>query len=294
MPPAVTASLTRAGKNNSDEMTTPNLPVGLTSLAVPRPATASLRTSDVERPGRASRARQAPRRAARYLSTVPTASLRSEPPRFTATHPAAPALALSGVGKDFGGRRVLVDVHLILDAGAVCLVVGPNGAGKSTLLRLAAGLLRPSSGRVDATGRGLYLRSGSGGRDVLTAAGALGWAARLKGAPSGSGTAGALAAVGLAGHADQRLSGMSAGERGRLTLGIALVLSPSLLCLDEPTANLDPEGTQRAVSVVRELARRGTAVLLATHHPAVFGSVTDAVVHVDQGRLVALASGAPA
>jgi len=213
--------------------------------------------------------------------------------------PSAPsALALSGVCKEFGARRVLADIHLTLDAGAVCLVLGSNGAGKTTLLRVAAGLLRPGSGRVDASGGCLYLRSGAGGRDALTAGQALVWAARLsgrarRGQPEARSVE-ALHAVGLAGHSGQRLSGMSAGERGRVTLAVALVVSPGLLCLDEPTANLDPDGAAVAASVVRELAHRGTAVLLATHQPGVFGAVSDAAVRVEGGRLVASPEWVPA
>lgn len=222
-----------------------------------------------------------PRRP-RYSFAVPTKQPR-RPQAPSRVAGAGPALRLDRVGKGYGARPVLREVSLAVDAGAVCLVVGANGAGKSTLLRLAAGLSRPDAGSVDACGTALYLRGTAGARAAQTVRQALYWARRLS-RPRGNGAGftvdEALASVSLGSSHHQRVATLSSGQRARLALAVALVCEPAVLCLDEPTGNLDAQGGDQARDVVAALALTGTAVLLATHQPDVFRRVADATVEV--------------
>lgn len=178
---------------------------------------------------------------------------------------AGTGLVLEGATRWFAGRRVLGPVCMELGRGAVCLVYGANGAGKTTLLRVAAGLLAPSAGRWWCGGLALYLRSGAGLRDVQLVGRAVGWVARLR-RGHGLPVAEALALAGAADLADVRAAALSAGQRARVSLALALVAGPALVCLDEPAAHLDGEGRVGLGRVVAALAGSGAGVLLATHH----------------------------
>lgn len=166
----------------------------------------------------------------------------------------------------------------------MCAITGGNGAGKTTLLRLAAGLLRPTTGSRRCVGPALYLRAGDGARRAQTPAQAIRFAHRAgRGTGNGIALDSVLAEVGLAALASVPSGRLSAGERGRLSLGVALAAHPALLCLDEPTAHLDRDGCAIAAGVVWRLAALGTAVLIATHDPGM--SVrADARVRLDAGR----------
>jgi ABC-type multidrug transport system ATPase subunit len=198
-----------------------------------------------------------------------------------------PTLKLRQVSKNYGPRIVLSEVTLTLDPASVCLLLGDNGQGKSTMLRLAAGLARPTTGTVTRRGVALYLTSGAGSRSVHTVLQVVQTASRLAGS-SVSCCNSILDRVDLAQLAGARSGSLSAGERARLTLAVALATSPSLLCLDEPTANLDPAGHRLTCDVVRELSGRGTAVMVATHHPDSLGAVADARLRVVRGTIKAL------
>ena len=177
-----------------------------------------------------------------------------------------PVLTLNAVSRSFGDTIALAPLSLRLDAGAICAVVGPNGSGKSTLLRLAASLLAPSTGTREAEGLALYLSAGSGMRDAQTLAQAVAFAARLAGQPAR--VEQLLQLVGLRGFGQRMVRTLSAGQRARGTLAVALAASPAVVCLDEPTAHLDADGAATAAAVLDELTARGTAALVATHDPS--------------------------
>ncbi len=192
-------------------------------------------------------------------------------------------LELSGVSRLHAGRPVWAPVDLRVAAGALCIVTGDNGSGKTTLLRLAAGLLRPSTGSRSCTGRALYVRAGAGLRGVQTVAAAVAGTAGLVGRRPAA--AAALTRLGLDGFAPRRVGTLSAGERVRVTLAAVLAAEPSLLCLDEPTGVLDERGVEDLLAVLRQLRAAGCAVLLATHQPAAVLAGADAHLHLSGGRV---------
>jgi len=173
--------------------------------------------------------------------------------------------------------RALSGIDLSVERGEIVGLIGPNGAGKSTLIRAIAGLLEPDEGaieiagcttriqRLDALGlvladdRGLYWRLS--GRANLVFFGQLRGLTREQASEEADRVA---AQVGLDLDA-KRVFGYSSGMRARLNLARALMHSPSLLVLDEPTRSLDPVMSDEVGRILREQATAGRAVLLSSH-----------------------------
>ena len=193
--------------------------------------------------------------------------------------------SVTGVAKAYGAQRVFDGVSLDVRAGAVTAVTGRSGSGKSTLLHLLAGLDTPDAGDVrvlgrdvpalDETGRARLRREvvgvvTQGGELVsfLTARETVEAALELRGLPTAA-AADALAQVGLAELADQRVSRLSLGERQRVAVARVLAAKPPILVADEPTARLDEENARAVGALFADLAREtGTAIVCATHDPA--------------------------
>ncbi|HET8529040.1 MAG TPA: ATP-binding cassette domain-containing protein [Gaiellaceae bacterium] len=198
---------------------------------------------------------------------------------------------LAGVAKAYGRRRVLDAVDLEVRAGALTAVTGRSGSGKSTLLHLLAGLDVPDAGEVDVLGtevagldetaRARLRRAHVGvvaqGTELvpfLSALETVELALELRGRPR-RGAGAALAAVGLAELAGQRVARLSFGERQRVAVARALASRPELLLADEPTARLDEENARAIGALLARLAREhGTAVVCATHDPALVEHAT--------------------
>lgn len=204
-------------------------------------------------------------------------------PMTSAVTRATSALLLSEVTRRFAGRTVWAPLDLQLDAGTVSIVTGGNGSGKTTLLRLAAGLLQPTTGSRTCPGTALYLRAGAGLRSAQTVGDAVATTAALVGRRGASGPA--LTLLGVDSHADRRLGTLSAGERVRATLAVAVAVEPTVLCLDEPTGVLDERGVGVLVAVLGHLRSAGSAVLVATHQPDALLPVADAHLRLAAGRL---------
>lgn len=207
-------------------------------------------------------------------------------PMTSAVTRATSALLLSEVTRRFAGRTVWAPLDLQLHAGTVSIVTGGNGSGKTTLLRLAAGLLQPSTGSRTCPGTSLYLRAGAGLRSAQTVDDAVTTSAALVGRGAAAGAA--LALLGITSYADRRLGTLSAGERVRATLAVAVAVEPTVLCLDEPTGVLDEGGVDLLVAVLGHLRSAGCAVLVATHQPDALLPVADAHLRLSQGRLEAV------
>ncbi len=192
-------------------------------------------------------------------------------------------LVAEGLSVRLGGALVLREASVQVAAGEVLGVFGPSGAGKSTLFRALAGEERLAGGRVlldgqDVTGRPLWERARRGLGYVpqtpsvlldLTVAENLAafqaLAPRREGAPD---PARLIEALGLEGRVGVRAGALSGGERRRLELARALSAAPRVLLLDEPFAAVDPLGAERAGALLRAVADRGGAVILADHHVA--------------------------
>ena len=191
-----------------------------------------------------------------------------------------PAVRARGLRLVRGGRVLVDGLDLDVAPGERLAVTGPSGAGKSTLLAALAGLEPPDAGTVEIGGEvaggrhGLDLRrrvglvlQGYGLVSVLTAAENVEVVLRDAGAADAAGRAtAALTAVGLGRRGGHLVEELSGGEQQRVAVARALVTEPAVLVADEPTAALDAE---TRAAVLDLLLGSGTAVVLATHDPAV-------------------------
>jgi heme ABC exporter ATP-binding subunit CcmA len=201
---------------------------------------------------------------------------------------------MEDVARAFGRVVALDGVTLRVAPGRLVAVTGPNGAGKTTLLRLAAGLDRPTRGRVriggaDPSTHGPAARRGvafvgqdPGLYDALTVRENLAFVGRFHGR-SGADVARAADAFGLAARLEERAGAISRGERERAALARAL-LGGALLLLDEPTTALDEEGRARLVAALESARAAGRSALVATHD-AELAKRCDEALRLQGGRL---------
>jgi ABC-type multidrug transport system ATPase subunit len=210
-------------------------------------------------------------------------------------------IRVEGVTKRYGPIVAVDGLTFEVVPGETFAVIGPNGAGKTTTLKMILGLARPDSGRISLGPAGIsphdprarehlgYVPQRVEFPPTRTAGEILDYFASLRELPAGA-AARALARVGLAGVADRRASDLSGGYAQRLSLAQALLGEPSLLVLDEPTASLDPEATWEFRSLVEQLRREGTTILLCSHLLAEVERVADRVLILLHGRRAALES----
>lgn len=203
------------------------------------------------------------------------------------------------------GRALLDGVSVDVAAGEVLGVVGPNGAGKSTLLRVLAGDVRPNDGVALLSGEDVSdasvqrlarLRSFVGPQSVsdvvfrVDEVVAMGrHPGRADGAADSDGqvVAGAMARVDVAHLADRALRTLSSGEQQRVNLARAIAQRSPVMLLDEPTSALDVAHQELVMTVLRELAGEGCAVVAVLHDLNLAAAHTDRVLLMDGGRAVA-------
>jgi ABC-2 type transport system ATP-binding protein len=212
-------------------------------------------------------------------------------------------LAVSGLSKRYGPVEALRGVDLEVDDGELVGLLGPNGAGKSTLVKIAAGLVRPTSGTAAVAGQPAGSRAARAALGYLaelfrfpgwyTADEVLELHQRLAGSTGGTAERERLLElVALTDAAHRRVEGMSKGMQQRLGIAQALVGEPRLLLLDEPTSALDPVGRRTVRLLLEEVRQRGVSVLLNSHLLSEVELVCDRVVILLGGEVVA--AGAPA
>ncbi|MCC6830137.1 MAG: ABC transporter ATP-binding protein [Thermoleophilia bacterium] len=214
----------------------------------------------------------------------------------------SPVIAATGVSVRFGSVQALDGVDVTVDAPATGLL-GANGAGKSTLMKAVLGLLRPQSGTLrvfgEEVGTGAHeLRRRIGympeheclplemaGSDLVV------HLAQLRGLPRRVAirrASEALFVVGLEEERSRLIGTYSTGMRQRAKLAQAIVHSPELVILDEPTNGLDPAGRAEMLELVRRLSRElGIAVLMSSHVLDDIQRTCDAVVVLREGRVAA-------
>jgi len=222
------------------------------------------------------------------------------------TSPPDHAVSVSGLAKTYppsgkrGPKQALAGIDLAIPRGSLFGLLGPNGAGKSTFINILAGLVLKSAGKAEIWGIDID-------RDPRRARGAIGIVpqelnldpfftprqlldlhAGLYGVPKAERrTAEILEAVGLTPQADSYSRSMSGGMRRRLLVAKALVHSPPVLVLDEPTAGVDVELRQQLWAYVKQLNREGVTILLTTHYLEEAEELCDRIAIIDHGRLVA-------
>ncbi|KUN17831.1 ectoine/hydroxyectoine ABC transporter ATP-binding protein EhuA [Streptomyces corchorusii] len=222
---------------------------------------------------------------------------------------------IRSVHKSFGSLDVLRGIDLQVRAGEVTVVLGPSGSGKSTLLRTINHLEKVDRGEISVDGALLgYRRAGDRlyelpEREVLRQRTRIGFVfqnfnlfphltvldnvveapvSALK-RPRKAAVESAhrlLERVGLGDKADAYPQQLSGGQQQRVAIARALALEPKLLLFDEPTSALDPELVGEVLDVIRDLAARGTTMIVVTHEIAFAREVADTVVFMADGRIV--------
>ncbi|WP_425091427.1 ATP-binding cassette domain-containing protein [Tropicimonas sp. S265A] len=216
------------------------------------------------------------------------------------------AIRIEGLRKTYRGsgtqppKEALKGIDLKIRAGSIFGLLGPNGAGKSTLINILAGLVTKSSGRVEIWGfdQDVNPRQSRAAIGVMpqelnldpffTPRGALDVQAGLYGVPrSERRTDDILELIGLTDKADAYARSLSGGMRRRLLLGKALVHSPHVLVLDEPTAGVDIELRQMLWRNVRKLNEQGMTIILTTHYLEEAEEMCDEIAIINHGDKIA-------
>ncbi|MGZ4589631.1 MAG: ATP-binding cassette domain-containing protein [Actinomycetes bacterium] len=214
----------------------------------------------------------------------------------------ADAIVAEGLVKTYGDVRALDDLSLSVPQGTVLGLLGPNGAGKTTTVRVLTTLLRPDSGRATVAGVDVFTEPAkvrpliglSGqygavderltGRENLVMFGQLYHLGRKRAAARADEL---LERFGLTDAAGRVVQTYSGGMRRRLDLAAALVTSPPVLFLDEPTTGLDPRARMDMWGVIEELVDGGSTLLLTTQYLEEADRLADAIVVVDHGTVIA-------
>ncbi|WP_416444127.1 ABC transporter ATP-binding protein [Leucobacter sp. HNU] len=208
-----------------------------------------------------------------------------------------PAVAVHGLGKQYGGRAILDGVDLEIGRGETYALLGPNGAGKSTTIEILEGFRTSGAGTVEVLGHdpakaGRAWRSRIGivpqttaefgpytPRELL--------AHHRRFAPNPRGVDEVLDLVGLTAQARIRAPKLSGGQQRRLDVALGIIGGPELVFLDEPTTGFDPEARRQFWSMLEGLTATGTTILLTTHYLDEAERLADRVGVLSGGRIVA-------
>jgi len=173
-----------------------------------------------------------------------------------------------------GGKEVLRGLDFVVRAGEVTGLLGPSGCGKTTLMRSLVGVQRITAGSVEVFGRRAgsaslraeigYVTQQPSVYDDLTVAENLRFFARILGVPEAR-VGECIDLVDLAEHRDKVVAQLSGGQASRVSLAVALLASPRLLVLDEPTVGLDPVLRVELWDSFHQFAEAGAAVLVSSH-----------------------------
>jgi len=212
-------------------------------------------------------------------------------------------IELNGVAKTFDGAiHALQDVSFSVPTGTVCGLLGHNGAGKTTAIKILSTLLRPTSGHAIVAGYDVVrdpdrVRESIGTTGQVTA---LDWEltgrenlvlfGRLRGMRRKDARLRADVLIDqfdMEDAADRRVITYSIGMMRRIDIAAALVVSPKVLFLDEPTTGLDPRSRRAVWDTVASLSAQGATVLLTTQYLEEADALSDSIVVIDHGRVIA-------
>jgi lipopolysaccharide export system ATP-binding protein len=207
------------------------------------------------------------------------------------------------VAKAYGGRRVVDGVSLVVQGGEVVGLLGPNGAGKTTTFHMMVGLVQPDEGQVllnqdDLTDEPIYQRARAGisylpqessvfrrltvEQNLLAILQTL----DLSGADQKERAGGLMKMLGVSHLATHKAFTLSGGERRRVEIARALVLSPFFLLLDEPFTGIDPIAVAEIQKIVRNLVTSGLGILITDHNVRETLGICDRAYIVNQGTIL--------
>lgn len=200
-----------------------------------------------------------------------------------------------GVSKTFGVHTALRDVNLDIQKNSVTAILGTNGAGKTTFIHCCLGLTKPSRGNLSIFGKkpgsmesrrrvGVMLQDADL-PDLLTPREHIALFASYY--PSPLPLANVLDICNLEGFATKKYKALSGGQKRRVQFALAIIGNPDLIFLDEPTTGLDTEARRMVWEVIRRLANEGRTIVLTTHYLEEADALSDRIVVLDAGNVIA-------
>jgi len=203
-------------------------------------------------------------------------------------------ISVRNVTKLYGRWKALDDVSFAVQPGESLGMWGPNGAGKTTIMRCLLGIARYQGevriGRFDPAKQGREARSliGFVPQELPVSPMSVSemgrFIAKLKGCPAGAEVE-PLELLGLGDQGDKAVGALSGGMRQRLALALALIGTPRILLLDEPTANLDARGRAELLDLLRRLKVQGLTLVFSSHRPEDVVSMADRVLMIEAGKV---------
>ena len=206
-----------------------------------------------------------------------------------------------GLTKYYDTRPAVRDVDLFVPAGEICGLIGPNGAGKTTLLKMLAGLLRPTSGKIEVDGLEVgtepkelhrivgYVPDTFGLYDELKVSHFMQYFARahgVAGEQEDKRIKSVLELTNLTSKYNEPVGALSRGMRQRLVIAKTLLHAPKVLLLDEPASGLDPLARIDLCELIRELGRLGTTLIVSSHILTELADFCTSVVIMEQGHVI--------
>lgn len=206
------------------------------------------------------------------------------------------AISVTDLSKKYGKRPAVSHANFEVPFGTVCGFVGPNGSGKTTTMRMLLGLISPTGGSGTILGESIshperYLDQvgamieGPAFYPALSGAENLRVLATLGGFATDQ-VQSLLERVGLSDRGDSKYKTYSLGMKQRLGIAAALLPTPRLLMLDEPTNGLDPAGIQEVRELLRSLANEGTTVFVSSHLLPEIEMISDSLVMLRKGEVI--------
>jgi len=210
------------------------------------------------------------------------------------------AISVEGLQKSYGSNEAVAGVDLAVNQGEVFALLGPNGAGKTTTVEILEGFRKRDKGNVTVLGEdpanshtawrqriGIVLQ-GTGEFDELTVGEVVRHFARFY--RNAADPAEVIEHVGLTEKVNSRTHTLSGGQKRRLDVALGIINQPELLFLDEPTTGFDPAARREFWEVIRNLAHKGTTILLTTHYLEEAEVLADRVGVINRGKLMEVAT----
>lgn len=207
-------------------------------------------------------------------------------------------LELSGLIKDFDGKKAVDNISITLNKGEILGLLGPNGAGKTTTIRMIMNIIAPDSGDIKILGEKFneklkdrigYLPEERGLYRKMKVSETLQFFGKLKGMSSASikerGEA-LLKKFDLFDYYDKKIEELSKGMAQKLQIITTIIHSPDLLILDEPFSGLDPINIELVKDLILEMKREGITIIFSTHLMDYAEKIVDSIVMVNKGKKV--------
>ncbi|WP_413377485.1 ABC transporter ATP-binding protein [Alkalihalobacillus sp. 1P02AB] len=202
-------------------------------------------------------------------------------------------IEISGLSKTYDKTVALEKVDLTIPTGICFGLVGPNGAGKSTLMKILAGVLKEFDGKVSLYNKGEpslgYVPQDICLEETVSAQANMNFFGQvygLKGKELQERQQLIFEDIGLSERAKSKVTTYSGGMKRRLNIGCALLHSPEIVIMDEPTVGVDPQSRRHIFELIRKLKQEGKTIIYASHYMEEVEGLCDYVAFIDRGKVV--------